>query len=99
MTIVQSSAGASTPTMRKSVAPTAKPGPGEITHLTVVLDTVQGAVSGVVTAFDEMGAGPALFDLSCALLLVLDHPKVLAPGASGVSMLASAVASPSPWSP
>ena len=65
-------------------------GAGETTQLTVVLDAVQGAVSGVVTAFDEMGTGPALFDLSRALVLALENPKILARGASGLASLAEA---------
>jgi Fe-S-cluster containining protein len=65
-------------------------GAGEITQLTVVIDTVQGAVSGVVTAFDEMGVRGAFLDLSRALLLALENPKAIVLAASGFSSLASA---------
>jgi len=65
-------------------------GAGETTQLTVVIDTVQGAVSGVVTAFDEMGVGGSFLDLSRALLLALENPRVIALAASGFSSLASA---------
>ena len=66
-------------------------GAGETTQLTVVLDVVQGAASGVATAFHDMGMRADLFDLSRALLLALDNPKILAQGTSGLSSLASAM--------
>jgi Fe-S-cluster containining protein len=65
-------------------------GAGETTQLTVVLDTVRGAVSGVVTAFHDMGARGTLLDLSRALVLALENPKVIAQAASGFSSLAAA---------
>jgi hypothetical protein len=65
-------------------------GAGETRQLTVVLDAARGAVSGVVTAFHEMGAGGALLDLSRALLLALENPKVIAQAANGLSSLAAA---------
>jgi Fe-S-cluster containining protein len=65
-------------------------GAGETTQLTVVLDAVRGAVSGVVTAFDDMGATGTLLDLSRALLLALENPKVIAQAASGFASLAAA---------
>ena len=65
-------------------------GTGETRQLTVVLDAVQGAVSGVVTAFDEMGAKGTLLDLSRALLLALENPKVIVQAANGLSSLAAA---------
>jgi Fe-S-cluster containining protein len=71
-------------------------GTGETTQLTVVLDAVRGAVSGVVTAFHEMGAAGALLDLSRALLLALDNPNVIAQAASGFPSLADATVSSDP---
>ena len=65
-------------------------GTGEVKQLTVVLDAVRGAVSGVVTAFHEMGTRGALLDLSRALLLALENPRVIAQAANGLSSLASA---------
>jgi Fe-S-cluster containining protein len=65
-------------------------GAGETKQLTVVLDAVQGAVSGVVTAFDEMGVRGTLLDLSRALMLALDNPKVILQAANGFSSLAAA---------
>ena len=65
-------------------------GAGETTQLTVVLDTVRGATSGVVTAFEEMGTRVGVLDLSRALLLALENPKVVAQAASGFPSLASA---------
>src|SRR5918994_1737030 len=47
-------------------------GTGETTQLTVVLDAVRGGVSGVVSAFHEMGVGGALLDLSRALSPALE---------------------------
>ena len=44
-------------------------------QLTVVLDAVQGAVSGIVAAFDEMGAKGIFLDLSRALLLALKESQ------------------------
>ncbi len=66
-------------------------GAGETTQLTVVTDTVRGAVSGVVTAFHEMGARGTLLDLSRALVLALENPKVIALAASGFPSLAAAI--------
>lgn len=65
-------------------------GVGEIKQLTVVLDAAQGAVSGVVTAFDEMGAKGTLLDLSRALLLALENPRAILQAANGLSSLAAA---------
>ena len=65
-------------------------GAGTTTQLTVVLDAVRGAVSGVVTAFDEMGTRGALLDLSRALLLALENPRVIAQAAGGFPSLAAA---------
>ena len=65
-------------------------GCGETTQLTVVLDTVQGAVSGVVAAFHEMGVKGAFLDLSRALLLAIENPKVVAQAANGLPALAAA---------
>lgn len=65
-------------------------GRGETTQLTVVLDTVQGAVSGVVAAFHEMGVKGTFLDLSRALLLAIENPKVIAQAANGLPALASA---------
>lgn len=65
-------------------------GVGTTTQLTVVLDAVRGAVAGVVAGFDEMGAKGGLFDLSRALLLALENPRVIAQAASGFSSLAGA---------
>jgi Fe-S-cluster containining protein len=65
-------------------------GAGETTHLTVVIDAVHGAMSGIATAFHDMGVGAALLDLSRALSIALDDPKVLARGTSGLSTLAGA---------
>jgi Fe-S-cluster containining protein len=65
-------------------------GAGETRQLTVVLDAVQGAVSGIVAAFDEMGAKGTLLDLSRALLLALENPKVIVQAANGLSSLAAA---------
>jgi Fe-S-cluster containining protein len=65
-------------------------GAGETRQLTVVLDAVRGAVSGVVTAFAEMGAAGALLDLSRALVLALEDPRVIAQAASGFPSLAAA---------
>ena len=65
-------------------------GAGEIRQLTVVLDAVQGAVSGVVTAFDEMGVKGTLLDLSRALLLALENPRVIVQAANGLPTLAAA---------
>jgi Fe-S-cluster containining protein len=73
-------------------------GAGETTQLTVVLDVVRGALSGVVTGFDDMGVLGALLDLSRALLVVLDNPKVIALAASGFPSLAAAtVTDPTPF--
>jgi Fe-S-cluster containining protein len=65
-------------------------GAGETTQLTVVVDAVQGAMSGVVAAFQQMGAAGTLFDLSRALLLALENPKVIVGAANGLSSLAAA---------
>jgi Fe-S-cluster containining protein len=65
-------------------------GAGETTQLTVVLDAVRGALSGVVTAFHEMGAEGAFLDLSRALLIALENPKVIAQAANGLPSLAVA---------
>lgn len=65
-------------------------GAGETTQLTVVLEVARGAVSGVVAAFREMGAHGALLDLSRALLIALENPKVLVQAANGLLPLASA---------
>ena len=65
-------------------------GGGETTQLTVVLEVARGAVSGVVAAFREMGAQGALLDLSRALLIALENPKVLVQAANGLTPLASA---------
>jgi len=65
-------------------------GTGETTQLTVVLDVVRGAVSGVVGAFQEMGAQGALLDLSRALVIALENPKVLLQAANGLLPLATA---------
>ena len=65
-------------------------GAGEMRQLTVVLDAVQGAVSGVVTAFDEMGVKGTLLDLSRALLLALENPRVIVQAANGLPSLAAA---------
>ena len=75
-------------------------GAGDTTQLTVVLDTVRGAVSGVVTAFHDMGARGTLLDLSRALVLALENPRVIALAASGFpSLTAAAVRSDVPPSP
>jgi Fe-S-cluster containining protein len=77
-------------------------GAGETRQLTVVIDAVRGAVSGVVTAFHEMGAGNTLLDLSRALLLAIENPKVIAQAASGFSSLAAAIVTsdePAPHDP
>lgn len=65
-------------------------GTGETMQLTVVLEAVRGAVSGVVTAFQSMGAGGGLLDLSRALVLALENPRAIAQAASGFPSLASA---------
>jgi Fe-S-cluster containining protein len=65
-------------------------GSGEATQLTVVLEVARGAVSGVVAAFQEMGARGALLDLSRALLIALENPKVLIQAANGLLPLATA---------
>ena len=65
-------------------------GAHKTTQLTVVLDAVRGAVSGIVSAFHEMGAGDTLVDLSRALLLALENPRVVAQAASGFPSLAPA---------
>ena len=65
-------------------------GAGETSQLTVVFAVVRGAASGVVAAFHEMGAGGALLDLSRALLLALENPKVIAQAANGLLSLAAA---------
>jgi hypothetical protein len=65
-------------------------GTGETIQLTVVLDAVRGGVSGVVSAFREMGVGGTLLDLSRALSLALENPKVIAQAASGFPSLATA---------
>jgi Fe-S-cluster containining protein len=65
-------------------------GAGETTQLTVVLDTVRGAISGIITAFHDMGAPGTLLDLSRALVLALDNPRVIAQAASGFPSLAAA---------
>jgi Fe-S-cluster containining protein len=67
-------------------------GASDTTQLTVVLDTVRGAMSGVVTALEEMGTRVGVLDLSRALLLALENPKVIAQAASGFPSLASAAA-------
>ena len=69
-------------------------GTGETTQLMVVVDAVRGAVSGVTEAFREMGVGASLLDLSRALVIALDNPKVLAEGTRGLSLLAGATLSP-----
>ena len=77
-------------------------GAGETMQLTVVIDAVQGAVSGVVTAFDEMGVRGSFLDLSRALLLALENPKVIALAASGFPSLAAAIVTsdaPAPHDP
>jgi hypothetical protein len=66
-------------------------GAGERMQLTVVIDAVRGVVSGVVTAFHEMGIGNTFLDLSRALLLALENPKVIAQAASGFPSLAAAI--------
>lgn len=66
-------------------------GAGETTQLTVVLDTVRGATSGVVTACEEMGTRVGVLDLSRALLIALENPKVIAQAASGFPSLASSM--------
>ena len=63
-------------------------GTSELTQLTVVLDTVRGATSGVVTAFEEMGTRVGVLDLSRALLLALENPRAIAQAASGFPSLA-----------
>jgi hypothetical protein len=55
---------------------------------------VQGAVSGVITAFHEAGAAGALLDLSRALSLALENPKLVAQAANGISSLAAATVTP-----
>ena len=65
-------------------------GTGETTQLTVVIEVVRGAVSGVVAAFQEMGAKGSLLDLSRALSIALENPKVLIQAANGLSPLATA---------
>jgi Fe-S-cluster containining protein len=65
-------------------------GISETTQLTVVLDTARGAISGVIAALEEMGTRVGVLDLSRALLLALDSPKVIAQAASGFPSLASA---------
>ena len=65
-------------------------GTGETTQLTVVLEVVRGAVSGVVGAFKDMGAQGALLDLSRALLIALENPRVLVQAANGLLPLATA---------
>ena len=65
-------------------------GAGETTQLTVVLEVARGAISGVVGAFQEMGAQGALLDLSRALLIALENPKVVVQAANGLHSLAAA---------
>ena len=65
-------------------------GAGETTQLTVVLDAVRGTMSGVAGAFEKMGARVGVLDLSRALLLALENPRVVAQAASGFPSLASA---------
>lgn len=65
-------------------------GTGETTQLTVVLEVVRGAVSGVVAAFQEVGVQGALLDLSRALLIALENPRGLVQAANGLSPFATA---------
>jgi Fe-S-cluster containining protein len=65
-------------------------GTGEVRHLTVVFDAVQGGTSGVVAAFDELGIKGTFLDLSRALSLALANPKVIAQAAAGYPSLAAA---------
>jgi hypothetical protein len=77
-------------------------GTGETTQLTVVLDAVRGAVSGVVAACRDMGAAGALLDLSRALVPALENPKVIAQAANGLPSLAAATVTsdtPAPHDP
>ena len=69
-------------------------GAGETTQLTVVLDVVQGAATGVATGFRDRGMRADLLDLSRALLLALDNPKILMQGTSGLASLAGAMVTP-----